>query len=525
MKPDCDHPADRTSRSKRRESLLLVVLLLLAAALRFAFLGSHLHLWCDELASLQRLALPFGRHVSAMRGNHPLYELLLRLWMPLDGSDLRMRLPSAALGVLAVWLTWRLLRSLGRKEALFGAALMTLAPLHVMYSRIARPYALACVLALLSNLAFLWAVKRRRVLPLTVYAVTTAMMIYSDLLTGSLWVAQGLFLLWFHRRRLRRLLPWVAANVAVGVLILPWMVFSLRGAVTWSQETTYTAQQLGRLWKVAHMAMALCVGETVHPLNRVIVPVAFLGSAAAMLFGLRCALKRRNAIPAFLALQALAGFAVALYFAAAAPKHILPLVPAWFGLMAAGLARTRFRKTALVCVCLIGFSMVASYRNYAAKREFADADMVTPWHSMAEGIAGYFPPSPHNTLVLIGYQPDRGAFDMFNRYKPKDMRTERLDFSAWPAHVRQALRDNRVVSLLLHDGDPWEEVEAWLVHTGTSFRLIPFQEEEHTLKGLRQWRAARGSGPSCAAWVRSMPIYAHKYHSPLYRVYILSGVE
>lgn len=498
---------------------LLAGILILAALIRFAGLGSHLPLWCDELASLQRLALPFTQHLRAMQGNHPLYEILLRFCMPLHGSDLRMRIPSAILGVFAVWLTWRLLRSVGRKEALLASALIALAPLHLMYSRIARPYALACVLALLSNISFLWAIKRRRALPLIIYAFTTALMIYSNLLAGSIWVAQGLFLLWFYRRRLRRLLPWIAANLCVGLLILPWMMFSLKGAVAWSQETTYTAQQLGKLYKIAHVAMALCVGETVHPLNPIIVPAAILGFGAAMFFGIHYALKRRRGIPAFLAVQALVGFAVALYFAAAAPKHVTTLLPAWFGLMAVGLVHARRKKTAILCACLIGFSMLASDLNYAARREFADADMVTPWRAMAKRIEKELPQSPNTARVLIGYQPDRGAFDMFNRYKPEQMKTEPLDFTAWQAHISHTLQNSKSLVLLLHDGDPWEAIETWLARKSYSFQLIPFQEEEHTLKGLREWRGT--CGPCLIRDLPSLPAYAHKYRSPLYRLYII----
>ena len=205
----------------------LVTALVAAAALRFAALGQK-PLWCDELASLQRLSLSFSAHVQAMKGNHPLFELLLRLWMPPDGSDAWMRIPSAALGVAAVWMTWLLVRGLGARYGLVAAWLMALSPLHVMYSRIARPYSLACTLALASTLALIWAIRRRSVLSFAAYAVATALLVYANLFAASLWLAQVIFLLWFHRRRLRRLAPWVVANLAVAALIAPWMWYSAR---------------------------------------------------------------------------------------------------------------------------------------------------------------------------------------------------------------------------------------------------------------------------------------------------------
>jgi len=497
----------------------LALVLVVAALLRFWLLGSHLPLWCDELASLQRLALPFKQHLSAMQGNHPLYEILLRLWMPPDGSDFWIRVPSAALGVLSVWLTYLLLRSVGRREALLGAALMAFAPLHIMYSRIARPYSLACTLALLSNLSFLWAMKRRRLLPLVAYAVTTALMIYSNLLAAGVWVGQGIFLLWFYRRRPRRLGGWIGANITVGLLILPWMIFSMKGAVTWGQETTYTAQQMGRVFKVARLAMALCVGETVHPLNLKIVPAAFTGFGVAMVLGVFHVLRRRNGVPAFLLAQVVVGFGTALYFSAAAPKHLTTILPAWMGLIAIGLMRTRLRNTAALCACLIVLTMCASNANYLRKREFADADMATPWRSMARYIRSRVSSSGDACPVLVGYRPDLGAFDMFNRYKDATLRTERLDFGDWRAQIRRAMTEKGSVILLLHDGDPWDEIAAWLRREYGGFDMAPFQEEEHTLKGLREWRGARAEYASFFQWLAAMPGYAHMYWSPLYRVY------
>jgi len=82
--------------------------------------------------------------------------------MPSDASDAWMRLPSALLGIAAVAMAWGLMRPAGGRAALFAVWFMALSPLHVMYSRIARPYSLACALALLSNLALLGAIARRR---------------------------------------------------------------------------------------------------------------------------------------------------------------------------------------------------------------------------------------------------------------------------------------------------------------------------------------------------------------------------
>ncbi len=437
-----------------------------------------------------------------MRGNHPLYELLLRFWMPPDGSDAWMRIPSAAFGVAAVWLAWILMRARGQREAVAAAWLVALSPLLLMYSRIARAYSLACALAFLSNVTLLWALKRRSPGRLLIYVTATVLMIYANLLAVGIWGAQGIFVLWFYRKRLRRLSPWIAAHAGVGLLLAPWFAFSLVGAVQFGAESTYTAQQVGRLAKACYLAFTLSLGETVHPLNLWVVPTGLLGFGAAMTAGLVHIVRRRSAFGIFLLIQIAVLYGAALMFPAAAPKHLTVLLPAWFGVLAMGLTRWRARRAALASAVLIVATMCVSLSNYYADREFHDADMVTPWREMTSAVQESEQPGDG---LIIGYQMDRGAYDMFRRYYKGALNPEYLNFTDWRSHLRTSLNRSGAVWVLLHDGDPWADVESWLRQEGHESSMTPFQEEEHTLQGLRE-EGLRGVG---------------KYSSPLYRLYIV----
>ena len=472
---------------------------LAAAFLRFVWLGQRT-LWVDELATLQRLGLGFAEHVRAMRGNHPLYEVLLRLWASAESSDVWIRLPSAALGVLAVWLTWLLLRSLGRREAAAGAWFMALSPLHVMYSRIARSYSLAVTLALLSNITLLWALKRRRLVPYLAYVLCTALMVYANLVAGSIWVAQGVFLLWFHRKRLRRIVPWVWVNVSVALLLSPW-IHSFLSAMLWGDDTQYTAQQYGRTAKAAYQALTLCLGETVHPLNGWIVPAAAVGFGMGLAAGALVAWRRRSGIACFLLSQAVVVYAFGLYFGAAAAKHLAVLLPAWLGLIAIACVRCRARLIRTAVPILVVATMCASLLNYYAGREFADADMVSPWREITRTVRTMEQPADG---LIVGYRMDRGMINMFSRYYRGALRPEYLDFDDWRGHIGRASGQHATTWLLLHDGDPWNDIEAWLADSGRSAPVLLIQEEEHTLQRIReQGIFSRGEG----------------YRSHLYRLY------
>ncbi len=490
---------DNASAPPRGIGWALLLAALAASWLRLAGLGD-LPLWCDELATLDRLKLPLADHLRAMAGNHPLYEILMRLWMPPEGSDAWMRLPSALAGILAVVLTWFLVRPMGWRIGLIAAWLMALSPLHVMYSRIARAYSLACLLAVASNLALLWMIRERRLPAVLAYVFATALMIYSNLVAVTVWAAQVVFLGWLFREHLRRAWIVVTVNLAVLVLVAVWLSQHLWGAVTWGAETTYTGGQLGRAVKACYLPFTLCLGETVNPVNLSVVLPAFLAFGGAFIWGTVTLLRARCDVGILFLLQAAAGLLMGVAFPAVAPKHLTILLPAWAAIVAAGVGLMERRLAALFAAVILAASF-ASLFNYFTERQFADADMVTPWRDMAATIEQN---RSDPSVVRVGYRPDDGACRMFLRYYRGGAEVARLEVDDWRAVLEDDAANLREVWLLLHDGDPWPEVEGWLAASGLDARRWNFQWEEQTLKGLREGWSSR-----------------HKYRAPLYRLYRL----
>ena len=80
------------------------------------------------------------------------YEFLLNnLWI----SEFLLRLPAVAAGFLALLIIPLMLaKPLGTRAAMATACLLAISPLHVFYSRLARPYAISMLLSFIS-LAYL----------------------------------------------------------------------------------------------------------------------------------------------------------------------------------------------------------------------------------------------------------------------------------------------------------------------------------------------------------------------------------
>ena len=181
------------------------------------------------------------------------------------------------------------------------------------------------------------------------------------------------------------------------------------------------------------------------------------------------------------------------------------IVPAWLTFVAISLSRMRRRRAAAALAAVMLIVSAASLFNYFTNRQFADADMVTPWPQIAGVVERGETP---DDALLIGYQPDRGVYDVFRRYYHGPLQPAPVRFEEWRWQLYEALRTHRTVWLLLHDGDPWQEMELWLRGRGVTGKYRPFQKEEHTLARLRA-----GWGPR------------KKFTSPLYRLYRLQRTE
>lgn len=139
-----------------RTGLVLAAIVLGALLLRLPGLAQSL--WYDELwATRVMLAgLPDLIEHCVVDTSPPLYYFLMFGWIRLFGdSEVSVRIPSLLLGLLSVALTFVLARRwLSEAAALLSAFLLAVNPVHIWYSREARPYSAAVFCVLAAILAF-----------------------------------------------------------------------------------------------------------------------------------------------------------------------------------------------------------------------------------------------------------------------------------------------------------------------------------------------------------------------------------
>jgi mannosyltransferase len=215
--------------------VFLIFILIVAAVLRFHDLD-RTSLWYDEAVSWSQSNGGFLDLLSSVSADNypPLHNVLLWISMPIIGdSETAIRLPSAVLGVAAVWLTYLVGRTLGGTSAgLSAAALLAISPFHIWYSTEARMYALLAA----SGLAFLFCVLKVIKKPtrswLISLSICGALFLYSHIYALLGFVAVGFTCALFtlldliKERRFRYSRP-LAACLALAVstlAFLPWLV-------------------------------------------------------------------------------------------------------------------------------------------------------------------------------------------------------------------------------------------------------------------------------------------------------------
>ncbi len=248
-------------------------------------------LWWDEGYSVwfatqsvsQMLAL------TAQDIHPPLYYALLHGWTVLFGAGpVALRLLSVSIGTLTIPLLYLAARRiLAPRGALLAAALLAINPLHVYYSQEIRMYGLVALLST-ALLAAAWCVMDQRsrgageqgsqnvsvpphlhaFAPLLLYVLLTTAALYTQYYAIFLPIGLTLYALWRWRRDRRSLLTWLAAQLAVAVLYLPWVVYAAPKLVLYvSQKVVADADKpLGPLMYLARHLAAFLAGHLEGPL-------------------------------------------------------------------------------------------------------------------------------------------------------------------------------------------------------------------------------------------------------------------
>ena len=198
--------------------LTLLALVLRAALMRDSLMGDELFMF--NIVHHRSL----GSAISLIRNTEktpPLFFLLVWASAKIGDPTLWVRLPSVLAATAMVPVGYLLgSRTAGRNAGLMAAAVLALDPFAIFYGTEARAYAAVALLAALSTLFLLEALRTRRRRWWVAYGLAVVAVMYTHYIGVFVLGVQAVWALWTHREQLRTQL------IVYGLVVLaylPWL--------------------------------------------------------------------------------------------------------------------------------------------------------------------------------------------------------------------------------------------------------------------------------------------------------------
>jgi mannosyltransferase len=390
-----------------------------AALIRFSTLDVQ-SFWLDEGLTVHEVRMGFGDMLNQIRAHEatpPLYFVVAWLWAKVFGSgEVGLRSLSALLGTATVPVACLAGASLvSRRAGVMTAALVCVQPLLVWYSQEARAYALLVLLAALSFLFFVRALRHPGRLDLVLWALVSALALATHYFAVFLILPEAIWLLLAAPRR--RAAAVATAGVAATASALVPLLLTQRGN---TDTATWGVDQLHRL---GGFPKQFLLGESGPRIDNPVVVGALVGLTVLGLWLLVARGKgrpRRGGLTAIAVCTTTIGMPLVLaiggidYFSA---RYVsIAVLPLAIGL-AAGFSAARAGPVAAAALCLLSLGVLLvvpldrdlqrdDWRGAAAAlRESTGGQgiAVTPWR-------GYLPLTvylPHLTVLPWGSESVR----------------------------------------------------------------------------------------------------------------------
>jgi mannosyltransferase len=180
---------------------------------------SRKSVWVDETFSIACSSNWFDmwHELLHYEANMWFYYILLHFWLKLGDGEAFVRSFSALFAVTTVPILYFLGRRLfDRRAGALGALLLAVNPFFIQYAQEARCYALVVCLVTLASYLFVLAIERRSLILWAVWAVCTALGIYTHFFASLVCLVQLLSLPLLGRPRF----PWRGVTISLALLAL-----------------------------------------------------------------------------------------------------------------------------------------------------------------------------------------------------------------------------------------------------------------------------------------------------------------
>jgi mannosyltransferase len=263
--PVPERPPEERPKTRAPAGVLWALAGIVAAgvALRFASLGQQ-SFHHDEVITVMRV-IPGSfadmlHRVRTSESNPPLYYALAWGWAKAFGSgEFGIRSLSALFGAATVPVGYLIGRQLiDRRVGLILAALIAVNPMLIWYSQEARSYALLVFFGTLSFLFFIRSLDSHRRRDLALWALASALALWSHYFAFFVVGIEGLWLAVEMRGRWRNLLPALFAVAVAGLALVPLIAAQVNPThIGWIENSALPTRLL-------EAGVSFLIGETGH---------------------------------------------------------------------------------------------------------------------------------------------------------------------------------------------------------------------------------------------------------------------
>jgi mannosyltransferase len=458
----------------------LAALVLMAFALR-AFRLDFQSLWRDEVDTITFATRALPRLLSTFtrpKENGPLYFLLLRPWIALIGdSEFSARFFSLAFGVLAISLAYALGRRwLSPPGSVLGALLMAFSPYLIWYSQEAKMYTLITFLTMLSLCLYTEALARGRWPYWAAYVVATSFCLYTHILAALVIPLEViLFAVWWPRHR-ARLRSWL---LAIGCVTLPYIPLALWEIplLLSSYRTGHPFYPLHEILRILFFAFSHGVSSVASPWLLILISILFVFLFLAGVFladsGSDAQHGEGVTLLLYLFVPIIGVYLISLGMPIFAERYLIYVAPAFYLVLARGLAAVKLRSNAVFALCLalvltLDVQSVWAQSHVKIKSDFRSVARYFALRREADDLAIFLMPYVRHTFEYY-YRHDYRWAD--GPYTNNGMSEGELD-----ATLSEMTEGHKSIWLVASEAEQWDErelVRAWLDGNG---RLVDEEE-------------------------------------------------
>lgn len=466
---------DRVRETRIRYALSALVLT------AFALRAYHLDfqsLWRDEVDTITFATRALPRLLSTFtrpKENGPLYFLLLRPWIALaGGSEFSVRFFSLTCGVLVIPLAYALGRRwLSPLVSMLGALLMAFSPYLIWYSQEAKMYTLITFLTMLSLYFYVEALTRGQWPYWAAYVVTTSFCLYAHILAALIILLEIiLFVIWWPRHR-ARFKPWLAA---IGCVTLPYIPLGL-----WEiplllspYETGHPFYPLGKILSTLFFAFSHGVSGMASPWLLILTSILFIFLFLAGVFlreklnpaVVSNAQRERVTLVLYLFLPIIGVYLISLGMPIFTDRYLIYIAPAFYLILARGLAAVKLRSNAVFALCLALVLTLNAQSIWAQSHTRLKSD----FRAAAQHFALHHEP---DDLVIFLMPYVRYTFEYYYRgdyhWADGPYTNDGMGESELEATLDKRTERHRNVWLVASEAELWDErglVKAWLDGNG-----------------------------------------------------------